>query len=379
MRDLPLTARRILRFAIAAAMLAPMAAHALVGTSDGAAVAVGGDCRGGVVLDFVAASADGRDMGQGRALSALERIRAVQQGDMPAVNAAPASGGSPIAADLSINGRFPVEPAAACSEPPARPALDGRDGRAPFGADDEFELGSLAIPIETTRFDDRWDRVRRAPPAALMRAELQRAGVTRGLDEADIIRRVNQWVNHRIAYVDDDRNYGERDFWATAEQTIARGRGDCEDFAILKMQMLVAAGIDADSVKLVLLRDLAANADHALLLVRSQAGRLALDNVTDRLYDGSQSNDMRPILSFSGARRWVHGYRDARPVLAVATVPAIQGLPVRTAADGPVETSPPSLAPGADRQAGPGFRSIRLSSVLYRPDPASRSWLLGAM
>src|SRR3546814_7137241 len=73
-----------------------------------------------------------------------------------------------------------------------------------------------------------------------MQANLRRANAAPGLDEQELLARVNQWVNREIAYIGDDRNYRQRDYWATAEQTIARGKGDCEDFAILKMQMLRA-------------------------------------------------------------------------------------------------------------------------------------------
>ena len=157
-----------------------------------------------------------------------------------------------------------------------------------------------------------------------MQGKLRRANASPGLTERDLLARVNQWVNREIAYVGDDRNYRQRDYWATAEQTIARGKGDCEDFAILKMQMLRAAGVDAERMKLVLLRDLAANADHAFLLVETDAGKLVLDNVTDRLYDGSQANAVRPVLSFSGGRRWVHAYRGTPPSANPAAIPASQ-------------------------------------------------------
>lgn len=186
------------------------------------------------------------------------------------------------------------------------------------------ELGTRPILVKRTRFDDRWDHVRRAAPAALMHGQLRRANASAGLDEQELLARVNQWVNREIAYVNDDRNYRQRDFWATAEQTIARGSGDCEDFAILKMQMLRAAGVDPDRMKLVLLRDLAANSDHAFLLVQTDAGKLVLDNVTDRLYDGSQSNAVRPVLSFSENRRWVHAYRGSQPALDLVALPASQ-------------------------------------------------------
>src|SRR3546814_13863005 len=128
-----------------------------------------------------------------------------------------------------------------------------------------------------------------------MQANLRRANAAPGLDEQELLARVNQWVNREIAYIGDDRNYRQRDYWATAEQTIARGEGDCEDFAILKLQMLRAAGIDPDRMKLVLLRDLAATADHAFLPVHTGAGKQAPDNVNDRTPDGTPPNAVPPV------------------------------------------------------------------------------------
>lgn len=262
----------------------------------------------------------------GGAPSALDRIRANQQG----IAAPEPAVAVPITASLDA---FPVrqtlEPASRTPIAFASPEGCGAPSIfAPLAEtaehDPAAELGTRAIPVKRTRFDDRWDRVRRAAPAGLMHGKLRRANASPGLGEQELLARVNQWVNREIAYVNDDRNYRQRDFWATAEQTIARGSGDCEDFAILKMQMLRAAGVDADRMKLVLLRDLAANADHAFLLVQTDAGKLVLDNVTDRLYDGSRSNAVRPVLSFSGNRRWVHAYRGAQPSPNLTAIPVSQ-------------------------------------------------------
>lgn len=265
----------------------------------------------------------------GGAPSALHRIRADQQA--VAVEAPRATAAAPLAITAGVSAfpeRMTLEPA---SRGPTRlgPNCNAPTIFAPFPGtsadyDTAAELGTRAIPVKRTRFDDRWDHVRRAAPAALMHGKLRRANVLPGLGEQELLARVNQWVNREIAYVNDDRNYRQRDFWATAEQTIARGRGDCEDFAILKMQMLRAAGVHPDRMKLVLLRDLAANADHAFLLVQTEAGKVVLDNVTDRLYDGSQANSVRPILSFSENRRWVHAYRGAQPSPNLIAIPASQ-------------------------------------------------------
>src|SRR3546814_4955311 len=88
------------------------------------------------------------------------------------------------------------------------------------------------------------------------------------------------------------------------------------------MRMRGAAGVEPGRRKLVLLRDLAANADQACLLVDTDAGKLVLDNVTDRLYDGSRPNAVRPVLSFSGNRRWIHAYRGTQPSPNFAAIPA---------------------------------------------------------
>ncbi len=267
--------------------------------------------------------------------SALDRIRAEQEG-VPTAATAPLANPAPVTANrVDFPARQTLEPASRgaisitlsdvrnCDAAFRNPPSTG-DALAAAAADHDAtaELGTRAIPVKRTRFDGRWDHVRRAAPAGLMQAQLRRANAAPGMGEADLLARVNQWVNREIAYVNDDRNYRQRDFWATAEQTIARGSGDCEDFAILKMQLLRAAGVDADRMKLVLLRDLAANSDHAFLLVQTATGKVVLDNMTDRLYDGSQANSVRPVLSFSGNQRWVHAYRGTQPAPFATPIPA---------------------------------------------------------
>ncbi|WP_422060518.1 transglutaminase-like cysteine peptidase [Sphingopyxis sp.] len=238
--------------------------------------------------------------------------------------------------------------------------------------DSASELGTAAIAIDHTRFDNRWNRVRRAAPGRLMRIELQMAGARRGLAETEILERVNRWVNHRVTYVTDDRNYGQGDVWATASETIARGSGDCEDFAILKMQMLRAAGIGDDRVKLVLLRDLALGADHALLLVRTETGWVALDNMTDRVYDGSRPIAVRPIMSFSGERSFVHGYLDPPPAQRFTRI-ATDSRPLAPAATNDMTARAARIAYKATRYDG-DQENLLASGAIF----ALISWPLGS-
>lgn len=319
----------------ALAVLVPAEAHATSKTENDRTIpAVGTTCRPGAPVSFAQAILGG-------APSALDAIRASQSDNSQSPVRQEAALQTFVPARIGAM-RRPLEPASRVVADAAVPAPEGaspcRSGvqaiksaarfAAPdFGAlaaelDPDAELGTQPIAVQRTRFDDRWNRVRQAPPASLMHAQLARAEVHSGLGERDKLQRVNAFVNAQIAYVADDRNYGQRDLWATAGQTIARGKGDCEDFAILKMHMLRAAGVDPKRMKLVLLRDLAANADHAFLLVDTAEGKLVLDNLTDRLYDGHRAQAVRPVLSFSENRRWVHAYRGVEPAQDLIARPA---------------------------------------------------------
>ncbi|WP_293704901.1 transglutaminase-like cysteine peptidase [Sphingopyxis sp. UBA6723] len=303
--------------ALSLAAMTPATAHAATDTSamkmaNAKSFAIGDSCQAAVVPSSPTPTFAAVAPFEPEAPSALDRIRLNQEQPAPTVNAAPARA-NPVVVHAISRGAdrlFKADRPAAvsvrvdCTAPVAAMAT--------AAPDPDSELGTLAIPVDTTRFDDRWARARRAPALPLMRAQLARAAVTDGLGEAVKLERINQWVNRQIAYIADESNYRQRDYWATADETMSRGSGDCEDYAILKMHLLKAAGIDDARLKLVLLRDLAINADHAFLLVRSKAGWVVLDNMTDRIYDGRASDVLRPILSFSGDRRWVHGYRDER-------------------------------------------------------------------
>lgn len=169
-------------------------------------------------------------------------------------------------------------------------------------------FGSVALGISSTPLSNRWAAVRstgletrRGPWAPI----LNRA---RGQDRQTQLGTVNAWVNARIRFT-DDRAAGRADQWASAAQSLRRGRGDCEDYAIAKLQMLKALGVPADDLYLVVARDLVRRADHALLVVRLDGRLVALDNETDQLLDATRANDYRPIFTYSGSRAWIHGYR----------------------------------------------------------------------
>jgi predicted transglutaminase-like cysteine proteinase len=176
-------------------------------------------------------------------------------------------------------------------------------------------FGTVALTVERTPLDRRWRQVGRAPLGPLAAAFAERAGELSPLARIDA---VNRFVNARVAFENDIRQFGVADRWMAASETLSRGRGDCEDFAIAKLQMLRRAGFAERDLYLVVLHDSRRRADHAVLVVRVEGRLLVLDNGTDRIVDSDTVTDYRPILTFSGNRAWTHGYRRASPTVTYA-------------------------------------------------------------
>jgi predicted transglutaminase-like cysteine proteinase len=92
------------------------------------------------------------------------------------------------------------------------------------------------------------------------------------------IEMVNRAVNSAIRYTADFAQHGVVDRWTTPLATLATGRGDCEDYAIAKYEILRAAGVPASDLRLLLVRDRTVRQDHAVLAVRDSGRWLILDN-----------------------------------------------------------------------------------------------------
>ena len=167
-------------------------------------------------------------------------------------------------------------------------------------------LASKRLPVTRTAFDAQWRRVSSGGVSRRLAASAghRNAG---GASQANLAA-VNSWTNARVRFVEDRVQYGQADYWASAQSTLRRGAGDCEDIAIAKMQLLAAMGVPRSAMFLTIARDLARNADHAMLIVRSDTGTWLLDNATDEVLDASLSHDFRPILSYSASGTWLHGY-----------------------------------------------------------------------
>lgn len=92
------------------------------------------------------------------------------------------------------------------------------------------------------------------------------------------LERTNQLVNAAVGYASDLSMHGELDRWSSPLATLKRGRGDCEDYAILKYKILIEAGVRARDLRIVLVRDTSVRIDHAVLSARVDSRWYVLDN-----------------------------------------------------------------------------------------------------
>lgn len=175
---------------------------------------------------------------------------------------------------------------------------------APVRPRDLHIFGFYALPVGPGGNAARWqdghllDLPESDPRVLTLTWGLDRPGVN-PLDE------VNRRVNAALRYVDDPAG----DDWASAATTLARGYGDCEDFAVVKLALLAQAGFDSDDLFLVIVRDNGRNIDHAVAAVRWQTRLWVLDNRLDRIQPAERVMDYVPLQSYSGQWAWTYGYK----------------------------------------------------------------------
>jgi predicted transglutaminase-like cysteine proteinase len=121
------------------------------------------------------------------------------------------------------------------------------------------------------------------------KALIAMADEARALSGRARIGAANRAVNLAIAPVTDLALHGTIDVWSSPIDTLASRKGDCEDYAIVKIAVLRAAGIDMDDLRLVVVRDQATNEGHAIASVRLDGRWLLLDNRRMTLMDAADS------------------------------------------------------------------------------------------
>ncbi len=89
----------------------------------------------------------------------------------------------------------------------------------------------------------------------------------------DDMLKVNAWVNENIRPETDLEHWGLVEQWDYPDD----GKGDCEDYVLLKRRMLMQAGWPREALLITVVRD-KKNDGHAVLTVKTDRGEFILDN-----------------------------------------------------------------------------------------------------
>lgn len=121
------------------------------------------------------------------------------------------------------------------------------------------------------------------------------------------LKRVNDFFNRNIVFDDDINVWQQSDYWATPLETIGRGRGDCEDFAIAKYYSLLTLGIPPNQMRLVYVKAKfdtptgSVQQAHMVLAYYAtpNAEPQVLDNLDMTIRAASKRPDLLPVFSFN--------------------------------------------------------------------------------
>ena len=150
------------------------------------------------------------------------------------------------------------------------------------------------------------------PGAPLLAATERFLALAVGLRRMPLIERhaaANRHINQLVDYTPDLDLCGARDCWQTPAETLASGRGDCEDYAIAKYFLLCACAIGGCP------RLVYANwsptalsgqrlAHIALIADAHDNDPVVLDCLDPPLQALSRRTDLRPVFSFDTSGLW---------------------------------------------------------------------------
>jgi predicted transglutaminase-like cysteine proteinase len=135
------------------------------------------------------------------------------------------------------------------------------------------------------------DRDNCASPAALKLLAIVDQARTR--DGRARLGETNRAINLAIRAADD----GINDVWSSPLATFARGAGDCEDYAIAKLAALRLAGVAAADLRILVVRDVKAGEEHAVVAARLDGHWLMLDNRRMAMVEDDAARSYQPLFA----------------------------------------------------------------------------------
>ena len=184
-------------------------------------------------------------------------------------------------------------------------------------------FGLAASSLPNGELHDKWLAVQRRLDDEMVQLALcegdrdgcASAAALKFLDIVDVARardgrarlgEINRAINLAIRPIGDLAQHGEIDVWSSPLATLARGGGDCEDYAIAKFTALRRAGLSPDDLRIVVLHDTIHDEDHAVAAARLDGRWLMLDNRRMAMVEDANLRNFRPtfVIGEHGVMRY---------------------------------------------------------------------------
>jgi predicted transglutaminase-like cysteine proteinase len=133
--------------------------------------------------------------------------------------------------------------------------------------------GETSVPWGWVDFCQRYEGECERPAGPAMDVNLTAQAVKE-------ISSVNRWVNEHVDATTDQDHWGLADRWDYPID----GKGDCEDYALLKRKMLIGLGFPRSALLMTVVKD-GDDEGHAILTIKTNKGEFVLDNL---------ANDVQP-------------------------------------------------------------------------------------
>lgn len=247
----------------------------------------------------------------------------------------------------------------------ASPLTPSDTGKLASVNSDSFNVfGSMELRTKSRRYSRKWRKVLRrvkserktyrscdnADASCHRKVKAWRKSIRAfsNLQGWDLLAAVNGKMNKLVRYADDTEQFGRVDHWASPIESLT-GRGDCEDYVILKYFTLAELGISEDEMRIVIVKDKVRGIGHAVLAVRLGDKTYILDSLRSRPRLHTSVKRYSPFFSLNRNGSWVNVAARKRST-KVATI----RLPKQTP-----EQAQAMLPDYAKNQAGPKALALR--------------------
>lgn len=148
----------------------------------------------------------------------------------------------------------------------------------------------------------------------------------KALGTSQKLARINEFFNRRLRFGEDQEIWGQGDYWATPMESLGKGAGDCEDFAIAKYFSLLLAGVANEQLRLIYVRarigDPSSGVSQAHMVLAyypaPDAEPMVLDNLITSIRPAAQRPDLFPVFSFNSQGIFQAGSKAAAPAANVS-------------------------------------------------------------